>query len=68
MRHQIVGMVPLKPETEFPQTRGMQRHFILHVGPTNCGKTYHALERLKEASCGVYLGPLRLLALEIYEK
>ena len=47
MRHQIVGMVPLKPETEFPQTRGMQRHFILHVGPTNCGKTYHALERLK---------------------
>jgi ATP-dependent RNA helicase SUPV3L1/SUV3 len=68
MRHQIVGMVPLKPETEFPQTRGMQRHFILHVGPTNCGKTYHALERLKEASCGVYLGPLRLLALEIHEK
>lgn len=31
-------------------------------------QTYHALERLKEASCGVYLGPLRLLALEIYEK
>ena len=30
MRHQIVGMVPLKPETEFPQTRDMQRHFILH--------------------------------------
>ncbi|RAZ46295.1 ATP-dependent helicase, partial [Klebsiella oxytoca] len=27
-----------------------------------------ALERLKNAKAGVYLGPLRLLALEVYEK
>ena len=40
----------------------------MHVGPTNCGKTYQALERLKTAENGVYLGPLRLLALEVYEK
>lgn len=68
VRLDISSLRDEEPETEFPQTRGMQRHFILHVGPTNCGKTYHALERLKEASCGVYLGPLRLLALEIHEK
>ena len=46
----------------------MNRHFILHVGPTNSGKTYQALESLKKADNGVYLGPLRLLALEVYEK
>ena len=46
----------------------MKRHFILHIGPTNSGKTYQALERLKLAQNGVYLGPLRLLALEVYEK
>lgn len=68
MKHQIIDMVPLKPETEFIAARSMERHFILHIGPTNCGKTFHALERLKEAGNGVYLGPLRLLALEVYEK
>ena len=47
---------------------GNERKFILHIGPTNCGKTYQALERLREAQNGVYLGPLRLLALEVYEK
>lgn len=44
------------------------REFILHVGPTNSGKTYDALEELKTAYNGVYLGPLRLLALEVYDK
>lgn len=68
VRGQIIGLVPLKPETEFTKTRTMRRRFILHVGPTNCGKTYHALERLKTAGNGVYLGPLRLLALEVYER
>lgn len=68
IRSQIIGMVPTRPETEFPKALEMQRHFILHIGPTNCGKTYHALERLKHAMNGVYLGPLRLLALEVYEK
>ena len=40
---------------------------IFHAGPTNSGKTWTALERLKTAKRGLYLGPLRLLAAEIYE-
>lgn len=68
IRPQIIGMVPTRPETEFPEALAMQRKFILHIGPTNCGKTYEALQRLKTAERGVYLGPLRLLALEVYEK
>lgn len=42
--------------------------YILHVGPTNSGKTYNAVQRLKETSKGIYLAPLRLLAWEIYER
>jgi ATP-dependent RNA helicase SUPV3L1/SUV3 len=42
--------------------------YILHIGETNTGKTHHALERMKEARSGLYLAPLRLLALEVYEK
>lgn len=68
LNKQIVELVPARPEMEFPKAREMNRHFILHIGPTNSGKTYHALERLKDASNGVYLGPLRLLALEVYER
>ncbi len=68
LNKQIVELVPARPEMEFPKAREMDRHFILHIGPTNSGKTYHALERLKDASSGVYLGPLRLLALEVYER
>lgn len=68
LNKQIVALVPARPEMEFPKAREMKRHFILHIGPTNSGKTYHALERLKDASSGVYLGPLRLLALEVYER
>ena len=68
LKSQIVDLVPTRPETEFPRALEMQRKFVLHVGPTNCGKTYQALERLKQAQNGVYVGPLRLLALEVYEK
>ncbi|HEY9577211.1 MAG TPA: helicase-related protein, partial [Pseudobacillus sp.] len=42
--------------------------YILHIGETNTGKTHRALERMKEAKSGLYLAPLRLLALEVYEK
>ena len=68
LRQKILTMVPSRPELEFPDALAMKRHFILHVGPTNSGKTFQALERLKEAKDGIYLGPLRLLALEVYEK
>lgn len=42
--------------------------YVIHVGETNTGKTHHALERMKKAASGLYLGPLRLLALEVYDK
>ena len=31
----------------------VSRHFILHIGPTNSGKTYQALQRLKQAYQGI---------------
>lgn len=42
--------------------------YILHIGETNTGKTHQALERMKQTKSGLYLAPLRLLALEVYEK
>ncbi|WP_324171868.1 SUV3 C-terminal domain-containing protein [Sulfurimonas sp.] len=51
----------------FPIAREMRRKLTLHIGPTNSGKTYEAMKRLKQADTGYYLAPLRLLALEGYE-
>jgi len=51
----------------FPLARELKRHIVFHVGPTNSGKTYAALNALQEATTGYYLAPLRLLALEGYE-
>jgi ATP-dependent RNA helicase SUPV3L1/SUV3 len=56
------------PAEWFPATRSIPRTVHLHVGPTNSGKTYHALKRLEEAESGIYLGPLRLLAHEVYSR
>jgi len=55
------------PQTWYPRTRELKRRIIYHYGPTNSGKTYHALEALKKAKNGVYCAPLRLLAWEVYE-
>lgn len=52
----------------FPLARRMRRKLILHVGPTNSGKTYTALRTLAASRVGAYGGPLRLLAHEIYER
>lgn len=46
----------------------MRRSFIAILGPTNSGKTHQAMEALAKAKSGVYLAPLRLLALENYER
>ena len=51
----------------FPVARSLNREIIFHVGPTNSGKTYSAMQELKKAQSGYYLAPLRLLALEGYE-
>ncbi|KAG4185266.1 hypothetical protein ERO13_A09G217900v2 [Gossypium hirsutum] len=56
------------PHTWYLNARKKQRKVFLHVGPTNSGKTYHALKRLESSSSGVYCGPLRLLAWEVAER
>ncbi|POS87187.1 hypothetical protein EPUL_002199, partial [Erysiphe pulchra] len=56
------------PDEWYPATRSLQRIVHLHVGPTNSGKTYHALQKLESVDNGVYAGPLRLLAHEIYTR
>jgi ATP-dependent RNA helicase SUPV3L1/SUV3 len=57
---------------EYPQSfevaSRMARKFIALLGPTNSGKTHRAMEHLAQADSGVYLAPLRLLALENYER
>lgn len=55
-------------ERLFPVARGLGRRLVLVVGPTNSGKTHRAIEGLKGAHDGVYLAPLRLLALEVMER
>lgn len=50
----------------YPVARTIKRHFYLHVGETNSGKTYDALNALMAGGGGIYLAPLRLLAYEKY--
>jgi ATP-dependent RNA helicase SUPV3L1/SUV3 len=56
------------PAEWYPRARSIQRTVHLHVGPTNSGKTYHALKRLEDCKSGFYAGPLRLLAQEVYHR
>lgn len=57
----------VNPANDYPLARAMRRHFIINVGATNTGKTYTALQELKKTSDGVYLSPLRLLAMEVQD-
>ena len=68
VKKSILKLVQTDAEMEYTEALAMDRKFILHIGGTNSGKTYQSIERLKTAECGVYAGPLRLLALEIYDK
>lgn len=43
------------------------QHATLHIGPTNSGKTFQALNELVNAGSGWYLSPLRLLAYEVFD-
>ncbi|GAC1406343.1 MAG: hypothetical protein NVSMB6_02440 [Burkholderiaceae bacterium] len=52
----------------FEMAYRLPRRFIALLGPTNSGKTHQAMEALIRAKSGVYLAPLRLLALENYER
>ncbi len=67
IRSSLRLLVALNPKDEYPEARAMERRFILHIGGTNTGKTYAGFQRLRRARTGVYLAPLRLLALEAQE-
>lgn len=52
----------------YPEARKLNRKIIFHSGPTNSGKTYNALRSFLNAETGVYCGPLKLLAVEVFNK
>ncbi len=53
---------------QFTTARVLNRRIVLLSGPTNSGKTHAAMQRLMQASSGVYLAPLRLMAIENHER
>lgn len=59
---------PRNPKDEYRRARAIKRKIFLHLGDTNTGKTYNSMERLKQCEKGIYLSPLRILALENYER
>ena len=67
IRSSLEVLVALNPKDEYPEARALQRHFVVHIGGTNTGKTYAGFQRLIRAETGVYLAPRRLLALEAQE-
>ncbi|KAK9815173.1 hypothetical protein WJX73_009704 [Symbiochloris irregularis] len=65
---EIVHTVDLtKPHLWYPTARAFGRRIVYHAGPTNSGKTFNALQAMSQAGTGVYCGPLRLLAMEVYD-
>lgn len=67
IRTSLSLLTALNPKDEYPQARAIHRRFVIHLGGTNTGKTYAGFQRLRRARTGVYLAPLRLLALEAQE-
>ncbi|KAF8387054.1 hypothetical protein PRIPAC_76196 [Pristionchus pacificus] len=57
-----------QPHNWYPEARTVQRKIFFHAGPTNSGKTYHALQRFRESKSGVFCGPLKLLASEVFTR
>lgn len=67
--HQLAAIADRRFAYEdFPDARQRRRRLILHVGPTNSGKTHSALVALARARTGAYAGPLRLLAHEVFAR
>ncbi len=66
-RQQLLARTIRDFKNLFPLARELRRKLVLHIGPTNSGKTYQAMKTLEKADTGYYLAPLRLLALEGYE-
>ena len=63
----VLTEIPERYADLYPAARKIKRHFLVHVGPTNSGKTHDAVRDLMKAENGIYLGPLRLLAHEMFE-
>lgn len=57
-----------RPHSWYPHARRKRRKIVLHMGPTNSGKTHNALKRLESSDSGLYCGPLRLLAWEVAKR
>ncbi|CAP26340.3 Protein CBG06022 [Caenorhabditis briggsae] len=57
-----------RPHNWYPEARSIIRKIFFHAGPTNSGKTYHALKRFGEAKSAVFCGPLKLLATEVFNR
>ena len=68
LRRAVLRRIPEEYIDLYPMAREIMRHFVLHIGPTNSGKTHDAMDALRAAGSGCYLGPLRLLAYEQYEQ
>lgn len=64
LKEKIKPFVNINPKESYQEARKINRKFYIHLGETNTGKTYEAREALKRAKTGMYLAPLRLLALE----
>ncbi|XP_043251160.1 ATP-dependent RNA helicase SUV3 homolog, mitochondrial [Colletes gigas] len=56
------------PPNWYTATRAKTRKIVYHAGPTNSGKTYQALKSFMAAKTGVYCGPLKLLAVEVFNR
>lgn len=56
------------PGRWYPMARTMERRIYAHIGPTNSGKTHAAIQKMKSKGSGTYCAPLRLLAMEMYDR
>lgn len=68
LQEQLHALLNCDLKALFPLAREKKRKLYFYVGPTNSGKTHKAMQELMDADCGAYLAPLRLLALENYER
>lgn len=68
LKEEFIKGIPEDFTLLFPKARSIHRHFVIHVGGTNTGKTHDALEAVMAAENGIYLAPLRLLAMENHER
>ena len=64
----IKELIKIDYKNSFPLARKLKRKVKFFMGETNSGKTYQAFNELVKARSGVYLSPLRLLALEGQEE